>query len=146
MEELLTWAFEAFKTLAAYGPLGMAGALLMIAVRLLQLPSIQAVLPDRVRWVNLPPLAKVFVPVGGSLLAALLAIVGGASAPLSISLALAAAGLSIGGHHATKALGEALYMGALKKDAQYVPSPLRDKMSIVVPFPRVEPVVFAKAP
>src|SRR3990167_2113195 len=138
MEELLTWSFEAVKMLAAFGPLGVAGACLMIAVRLLQLPAVQALLPARVRWSNLPSLAKVLVPVGGSLLAALLAIAGGASAPLTIPLALAAAGLSIGGHHATKALGQVLTNAGLKAEGpSYTPSPWRDKMSIVVPLGKI---------
>ena len=146
IQEIIAWGLEIAKVLGMYGPLGMSSLFLMLAIRFYQTDSLQQMLPKRVRWSSLSPLAKILLPVGGSLLAALLAILGGASAPLVLPLAAACAGGAILGHHGTKALGGMLYNREVKKDAFYEPSPMREKMSIIVPLPKLKDVLLNKAP
>lgn len=136
LKTLLEWGLELFKALAAFGPLGKASVFLMLAIRFYQTDFIQNFLPKWMRWSSLNDLAKVLIPVGGSLLAACLALLGGASASLIVPYAMVVAGGAILGHHLTKKTGEVLFDRAVKKDPFYVPSPLRNAMSIAVPLPK----------
>ncbi len=146
IQPLIEWGLTAFKVLGPLGPLGLASLFLMLAVRFYQADFIQSFLPSRVRWSNLSDLAKFLVPVGGSLLAAVLALFGGASAPLIVPLALVVAFGSMGAHKLTKMAGGALYDSATKKNPFYEPSPFRKALSIVVPLPKANAKLYDKVP
>lgn len=146
LKELLPYALDLYKLLASSGPVALLGGGLMVLLRLYRTDVVQSLLPNRVRWSSLSPMAKFLLPVGCSLLAALIAILGGASAPLVVPMALAAAGLSIAGHHGTKALGEKLYESTLKKDPYYEPSKARMLMSLALPLPKPKLELIDKAP
>ena len=145
-QEILQWGLVTFKVLAGFGPLGAASLCLMLAIRFYQTESIQQMLPARMRWSNLSQLAKLLIPVGGSLLAALLAMLGGASASLILPFVGVVAVGSIAGHHATKALGSAMYNAEVKKNPFYEPSPFRALSSIVVPLPKIQDLLHDNTP
>lgn len=146
LKPLIEWGLEVFKALAAFGPLGKASVFLMLAVRFLQTDFIQSLLPEQVRWSRLKPWVKVAIPVGGSLLAACLALLGGASAPLIVPYALVVAGGAILGHHMTKKLGTMVAESALKKNPFYEPGAVRRVASIVFPLPKIDDKLLDKRP
>ena len=145
-QELLTWGLSVFNTLAKFGPLGIASATLMVAINLYKTAGVSSLLPTWMRWSSLSPVAKVLLPVGGSLLAAILAMLGGASASLILPLAAGVAGLTIGGHHVMKRLGEALNEAELKKNPFYDPGPIRRVAALVVPLPKADEKLLEKVP
>lgn len=145
-KELIPYALQLYKLLAASGPVALLGGGLMFIVRLYRTDVVQNLLPNRVRWSSLSPMAKFLLPTGCSLLAAVVAILGGASAPLVLPMALAAAGLSMAGHHATKAMGSKLYDMSLQKDPFYEPSKARALMGLALPIPKPKLELLDKAP
>lgn len=132
--------------LLSAGPLGASAFFLMLSVRLLRAENLQSLLPKRVRWSNLSPTAKVLLPMGGSLLAALLAVLGGASAPQVVPLALFVGFSSIGGHHLTKKLGEMLDDKSIKDDPFYEPGKVRQAAHLLLPMKKPDTKLYDKAP
>ena len=141
MTELQDFLALAGPALAKFGPMGGLAALLMFAIRLYQLPGIQTMLPSRARWDRLTPVAKVALPfllsLAGSLL---LAVLGGATVLSSLPAAIGVALGAIGLHHATKAVGSAMYDRELKSNSRYEPTPLRKSAGLIVPLPHLPPL------
>lgn len=80
-----------------YGYLGALAMLLTTAVGLYKQPVIQNLVPDRMKWLNLKPVAKViviFVAAGAG--SGLLAYLGGASVAAAAGLGISAGFAAIG--------------------------------------------------
>jgi hypothetical protein len=147
MSELLPVLTEILAALKL-GPIAMAGSLLLLLLRVYRSSFVQSILPNRVRWDSLSQWAKFLLPFLLSLAGSfLVAVSGGATVLSALSLGFSAAIAAVGGHHATKAIGQGMTNTALKKlGPAYEPSLVRRATSLLLPVGKLPSDVFDRTP
>lgn len=136
-DPLMTELVEALRAAYASGGwLGVLAVVCLFAIRIFRLPFVQSRLPAKGRWSAWPEWLKWTAPFilsfVGALLLKYLAGMGWAAAALG---AVVSAAASILGHSGTKKLGELEWKYKTGKDPGYVPSPLRDAATALIPVP-----------
>ena len=91
-------------------------------------------LPGSWAWNKIPKKLKSLLPWWLAIVASLVAMLTGISAPVAVATSLAGAGLSIGSYLSGKKTGELIDGFFAKQDPQYEPSKFRKAASIVVPI------------
>ena len=138
-QEILAALKEAYERTGVWG---LVATLLMLSVRIYRTEAIQALVPSRAKWDNLPAsFAKLLIFATATIGAMLGALLAGTSWAAALIAAIPIGLTAIGLHKGTQKAGDILDTKITPKifrssglNPDYEPSPYRKAISLIVPL------------